>query len=84
MIKDTVELNFLIIEDNLGDFTLIKDYLEEQFAFSKITHASNYTVAKSFLAEQRLQYDVILLDLSLPDKNGEALIAGVRSSCKGK
>ena len=81
MIKDTVELNFLIIEDNLGDFTLIKDYLEEQFAFSKITHASNYTVAKSFLAEQRLQYDVILLDLSLPDKNGEALIAGVRSFC---
>jgi len=79
MIKDNVLLNFLIIEDNPGDFILIKDYLEEQFVSPKVTHASNFTAAKSFLAEQQIKYDVILLDLSLPDKNGEALIAGVRS-----
>ena len=79
MIRDAANINLLIIEDNMGDFTLIKDYLEEQFVSPKITHAKNFTSAKSLLDEQGIKYDVILLDLSLPDKSGEELINEVRS-----
>ncbi len=82
MIRNTVKINLLIIEDNMGDFTLIKDYLEEQFVSPAITHAKNFISAKTLLAEQGMKYDVILLDLSLPDKSGEELINEVRSFSK--
>ncbi|MCH7396969.1 PAS domain S-box protein [Belliella sp. DSM 107340] len=61
----------LIIEDNMGDFVLISDYLEEVFSKLLIDQVKTY---KEFLKKNPTEYDVILLDLSLPDKDGENLV----------
>ena len=65
--------NILIIEDNLGDFILIKDYLAEEFHEPLIEHAKTFTQAKDKL-QNNSGFHTILLDLSLPDANGEYLI----------
>lgn len=64
----------LLIEDNLGDITLIREYLEEQFSSPIITVARTYKESTSIMSEVRHSFDIVLLDLSLPDKNGESLI----------
>lgn len=67
------ELHILVIEDNLGDFVLIEDYLMEQMEAPDIAHARNLEQAKSLLVNAG-RLDVILLDLSLPDASGEPLV----------
>ena len=79
--KAIANLSVLIIEDNLGDFTLIKDYLEEQIERIEVSHAKNYAEAIIILNNNDLQLDVVLLDLTLPDKRGESLIKDVVSCC---
>ncbi len=77
MIKGKDYLNVLIIEDNAGDFELIKDYLSEETPV-EIEQAENYRKAASMLSgTSDVKYDVILLDLTLPDKNGEELISEI-------
>lgn len=71
------QLNILIIEDNLGDFLLIRDYLEEQVKHLHINHCKRFSEAEVFLIEKEHSFDVILLDLTLPDKTGMELIADV-------
>ncbi|MEP7165436.1 MAG: PAS domain S-box protein [Ferruginibacter sp.] len=80
MIKDKKNYDILVIEDNPGDFTLIEDYLEEQIRTPQITQVKNFAAAKSLLEHKEI-YDVILLDLSLPDKSGEQLITEINSLC---
>ena len=70
-------LSILIIEDNAGDFLLIRDYLEEQFHAPSVEHARKFEEALPFLDNTALHFDVILLDLTLPDKSGESLITDV-------
>jgi PAS domain S-box-containing protein len=65
-------LNVLVIEDNFGDYLLIKDYLEEKVENLSITNANRFEQAYSIIKEN--VFDVILLDLTLPDKAGENLI----------
>jgi PAS domain S-box-containing protein len=67
----------LVIEDNPGDFALVEEFLFEQIATPFISHASNYTEAKNVLAARKHSFDIILLDLSLPDKTGIALIQDI-------
>lgn len=66
-------IHLLLIEDNPGDIRLIQEYLKEP----GITFQSNIDVEHSLengiqkLRENReKEYDVILLDLSLPDSSG--------------
>ena len=66
--------HILIIEDNPGDFVLIKEYLNEEFFEVIIDQAKTFTEAKIKLQEAKV-YDTILLDLSLPDANGAHLIS---------
>ncbi|MEO6405868.1 MAG: PAS domain S-box protein [Ferruginibacter sp.] len=80
MTKDKKDYSILVIEDNPGDLTLIEDYLEEQIAAPHITQVKSFAAAK-LLLEQKEIYDVILLDLSLPDKSGEALITEMNALC---
>jgi PAS domain S-box-containing protein len=82
MIKDSSGYCILVVEDNLGDFTLIEDFLFEQFDAPIIAHAESFRVAASFLSAENCLYDVILLDLSLPDKTGEPLIHEVVKLCR--
>ena len=69
--------NILVVEDNPGDFALVEEFLFEQIEAPSISHASNYTEAKNILAGRQTPYEIILLDLSLPDKTGMPLIQDI-------
>jgi PAS domain S-box-containing protein len=69
----TVTRNILIVEDNPGDFILIKEYLGEEFLKPVIEHVKTFTEAKTKL-KSVARFDTILLDLSLPDASGELLV----------
>ena len=74
MEKEQNEFRILVIEDNLGDYELVEIYLHEHFPFLNLTHATCFKEAKEILKTKSVNFDVILLDLSLPDKNGFKLI----------
>jgi len=80
-LKSTEDLNILVIEDNIGDFILIKDYIEEQVESPHIINAKSYSEAIEALSDQSANFDVVLLDLTLPDKGGESLITDIISCC---
>ncbi len=64
----------LVIEDSPGDFTIIEDCIIESIEKPEITHAESFKQASLFLTDPSFFCDVILLDLSLPDKDGNQLI----------
>lgn len=66
-----------IIEDNPGDFALVEEFLFEQIEAPVISHVLNYQAAQAVLSERVIPFDIILLDLSLPDKTGISLIEEV-------
>lgn len=76
MIKDQQTYTILIIEDNPGDRLLVDTYLEESVLVPRITGVESYREAANLL-EKRSDFDIILLDLSLPDMSGEELIKAV-------
>ncbi len=61
-------LNILLIEDNLGDAVLFREALNDLKAHYDLKHVLLLADAKKELKENI--YDVILLDLSLPDGKG--------------
>jgi signal transduction histidine kinase len=67
----------LIIEDNPGDFALVEEFLLEQIEAPTIFHVPNYKQAREILMAPGNCFDVILLDLSLPDKTGASLIQDI-------
>lgn len=71
---NTVEYKILIIEDNPGDYALVKDYLSEHIKQPALFHTRSMEETRRFLIENPAQPDVILLDLSLPDIATEDLI----------
>jgi len=64
----------LVIEDNPGDYILVEQFLLEKIETAVIYHAINYKAAREVLASRPDPFDIILLDLSLPDKTGADLI----------
>ncbi|CAN1526227.1 PAS domain [Flavobacteriaceae bacterium] len=82
-INDNKHYEIVVVEDNLGDYTLIEDYLEEQFLSYKISWAKNFIEAKEIVTNAKIKYDLVLLDLSLPDKSGEELINEIVPLCHG-
>lgn len=77
MHKDTQDYSILIVEDNSGDRLLIETYLEDSMMLPKITAAQTFAIAQSYLNNASINFDIILLDLSLPDKSGEELISAI-------
>jgi len=61
-------MKILVVEDNEGDFFLVHEYLHSVFPGISISHDTLLSDANHSLEQQ--QFDVILLDLSLPDSNG--------------
>lgn len=61
------DLHVLIIEDNLGDFVLIEDFLYELFPKARIKHLTSFESFNQFIKTEDIQIDVVLLDLNLPD-----------------
>lgn len=76
MERDPHPYRILVVEDNPGDFTLIEDFLHEQILTPIIDSAETFQVAVDRLAQQPSP-DVVLLDMSLPDKSGEALLVAM-------
>lgn len=77
MIKDTTPYSILLIEDNGGDRLLITTYLEESILLPKIKEACDFSEALLALEGKQSLYDVILLDLSLPEKKGKELLEAI-------
>jgi PAS domain S-box-containing protein len=80
MIKDTNNYHILVIEDNPGDLTLIHDYLIDQIESPGIQNAKNFSKAAELLKNDQ-PFDIILLDLDLPDKSGNELINDILKIC---
>ncbi|RKS50562.1 PAS domain S-box-containing protein [Gillisia mitskevichiae] len=59
-------LNILVVEDHIGDYILIEEYLSEEHLQINLTRATTFKEAKDNLNETN-SFGVIILDLSLPD-----------------
>ena len=84
MKKDNTQYRILVIEDNPGDFTMVEDFLMEEILAPEIVHAVSFNRASEILSASGIAFDIILLDLSLPDKTGQELITEMlklSSSC---
>ncbi len=77
MNKDKKPYRILVIEDNSGDFLLIEDFIHEQLERPEIIHRVNFVQAATWLQESAEVPDVILLDLTLPDKSGASLVDAI-------
>ncbi|MEX2588967.1 MAG: response regulator, partial [Chitinophagales bacterium] len=73
MTISTHKFNVLVVEDNEGDFILIEDFLKEKMNNPFVQQAKSFAGATGVLDKNK-QFDVILLDLSLPDISGEELV----------
>lgn len=74
MRKDTHPYRLLVVEDNPGDLVLLEDYLDEHILHPDLTICTTCKAAKEALQSALVPFDLILLDLSLPDDGGEPLI----------
>lgn len=83
MRKDIKLYNFLVVEDNLGDYFLIEEYLAENILAPNVRRAESFEEAKKILLNDAEAFDVIFLDLSLPDLSGEQLIIQVVEMAAG-
>ena len=79
--KENKTYQIVVVEDNEGDYTLIKVYLEEKFLLPKIYWAKNFKEAKAIVTDNTIKPDLLMLDLSLPDKSGEELITKITACC---
>ena len=69
-------LHILIVEDNTGDYILIEEFLKEEVGTPLITRTNTLTETKQLLIGDE-DFDIILLDLSLPDSTGEELLTQI-------
>ncbi|MEX0965918.1 MAG: PAS domain S-box protein [Bacteroidia bacterium] len=79
MQKDNSLYKILVVEDNPGDLLLVEDYLEEAIVAPVILTAQNFEEAHDVLTQDSGQIDAVLLDLTLPDLQGEPLIKEIIS-----
>lgn len=74
---ETKAYRILVVEDNPGDFVIIEDLLSEILSDARVTNAIDFKQADSLLQDNVTPFDIILLDLSLPDKAGNDLITEI-------
>ena len=61
-------MKILLIEDNPGDVRLVQEMLAEEKADFELSHAERLQTGLEYLKQDG--YDVVLLDLNLPDSEG--------------
>ena len=80
--KDSRNYDILIIEDNPGDLLLIEDYVLEYIYMPKLVHATSLGEAKKLMTGESAQhFDLVMLDLTLPDSDGTELISDIVGVC---
>ena len=62
-------IRVLLVEDNLGDARLVEEYLREATGAFVCRHETRLSSALTALEQE--QFDIVLLDLSLPDASGD-------------
>jgi two-component system, sensor histidine kinase and response regulator len=78
----SVPINVLLIEDNPGDARLLRELLQETGSSQfELVHADRFSEALTWLSQRR--FDVVLLDLSLPDAHGLETISRLGSQAEG-
>ncbi len=84
-LKDSKEIEILLVEDNAGDVRLTIEALKEAKVSNKLSVTRDGVEAMEFL-QQKGEYknaarpDLILLDLNLPRKDGRELLAEIKSN----
>ncbi len=63
----------LMIEDNKADQLLVCEYIQQKFPLTGLLITETCEEALGYLQKKENKFDLILLDLSLPDKGGEEL-----------
>ncbi len=76
-----INLNILVIEDNDGDAVLIQEFLNDECEYCLMHREENLRDALRAL-EKPNQFDLILLDLSLPDAEGANLVQVIIKASK--
>jgi two-component system, cell cycle response regulator len=73
----TKAIRVLLVEDNSGDAMLIREMLHKHPQF-EVHWTERLGTAQLWL--QRTPFDVVLLDLGLPDSQGVATLTGLRAA----
>jgi len=84
MSKTQRRYDILIVEDNPGDYILIEDFLQETALTRNIKWAESFQSAAEVLSKDEVKIDLIFLDLSLPDLQGEELIQEIQKLTNNK
>lgn len=74
--ENTTTYRILIVESNRDDFNLIKKLLSKRVLHLTIVHAPDFSTANNLLETET--FDIILLDLHLPDLSGQQLINAIK------
>ncbi len=78
---DNAPLKILLVEDNPGDMVLLRETLREMtVANYQMTHVG--TLSEAEIKLKKHPYDVVLLDLNLPDGSGLTNIARITGIAK--
>lgn len=73
MVQEDQFYRILVVEDNLGDFVLVEEYIRDYFFKLEIVNVTSYKELVKTITEDDI-FDIIFLDLTLPDKFGIDLI----------
>tara|TARA_R110001592_G_C13171346_1_gene749886 strand:- start:647 stop:3157 length:2511 start_codon:yes stop_codon:yes gene_type:complete len=71
-------MRILYVEDNQIDVDLVEHILSRSAINSQLTHTSTIESAKKIIGKDLLLFDLILIDLGLPDGNGLELLQWIR------
>jgi diguanylate cyclase (GGDEF)-like protein len=76
-------VRILLVEDNLGDAVLLRETLREwkEPGWFELTHVSR--LEDGLVEITHARFDVILLDLSLPDAHGLETLSRMHAHCAG-
>ena len=72
------EYKVLLVEDNEGDARLIQEMLRDD-AINQFSLTQTKSLAEAVQALETQSYDVVLLDLNLPDSTGESTFSHINS-----
>jgi len=84
-LKDSKEIEILLVEDNAGDVRLTIEALKEAKVSNKLSVVRDGVEAMEFLQQKGVykdaaRPDLILLDLNLPRKDGREVLADIKNA----